>query len=466
MRRIAIIADDLTGAADTAVQFCPYFEDTLLIAYDRLTREHADISGTSSQALAIFTDTRSLDANSARRRLADMAPLLKEMQLDWVYKKVDSCLRGNIGAETEVLMGKLGCDVSFIAPAFPVMGRTTVDDVHRVHGRPVDRTEIGRDPVAPVTDSRLSRVVASQSRHPTGHVGLALIQGPKAELHAEIRRLIDKGVRHVVFDVTSQQHLERIARMMFSLPYKIIGVGSAGLAAGMGFALTPKAAEQDHAMLEAQAGNHLLVCGSASDVTAGQVAELTSIYPYKVIALSAGLLADSRRRSELDARADSARASLAQHDMILRIDSLSKKDSRHIGKNRTPDPEHMVEGLAFFAAAVLKTLKPAGLFLTGGDTANAVLRALDAAGIHILGEIAAGMVAGKIAGGPLSGLAVATKAGAFGRRDALVQLHEYWKQDSVRFAHNGNVGMLGQPGNGCLLRGKAHGCAQALLSKV
>jgi uncharacterized protein YgbK (DUF1537 family) len=429
MRRIAIIADDLTGAADTGVQFCPYFEDTLLIAYDQITPEYADISTFSSQALAIYTNTRSCDADSARQRLADMTPLLKEMQLDWVYKKVDSCLRGNIGAETEALMLELGCDVSFIAPAFPAMGRTTVDDIHRVHGRPVDRTEIGRDPVTPVTDSRLSRVVASQSRYAAGHVGLALIQGPEAELHAKIEQLIDNGVRHVVFDVTSQQHLDRIARMMFSLPYKVLAVGSAGLAAGMGFALTRKAADQDHAKIKAAAGNYLLVCGSASDVTAGQVAELVSTYPYKVIALSTGLLADSRRRSALLSRADSARLVLAKNDMILRIDFLSKEDGPHAGKNRSSDPGLLVEGLGCFTAAVMKAWKPAGLFLTGGDTANAVLRALDATGIHISGEIVTGMVAGKIAGGPLSGLAVATKAGAFGRRNTLIQLHQYWKQN-------------------------------------
>jgi uncharacterized protein YgbK (DUF1537 family) len=432
MRRIAIIADDLTGAADTGVQFCPFFEDTLLMAYDQIIPDDADVCVSSSQALAIYTDSRSLDADTARQRLAGTAPLLKEMQLDWVYKKVDSCLRGNIGAETEALMVALGYDVSFIAPAFPAMGRTTSDDVHRVHGQPVDRTEIGRDPVTPVTDSRLSRVVASQSRYPAGHVGLAFIEGPEAELHAKIRQLIDSGVRHVVFDATSQRHLDRIARMMVSLPYKVLAVGSAGLAAGMRFALTHKAADQDHATIKAAAGNYLLVCGSASDVTAGQVAQLTSTYPYKIVALSTSLLADSRRRSALLSRADAARLVLAINDMILRIDFLSKEDGPHPGKNRPLDPRRLVEGLGCFTAAVMKARKPAGLFLTGGDTANAVLRALDATGIHIAGEIVTGMVAGTIAGGPLNGLAVATKAGAFGHRDTLIQLHEYWKHNSER----------------------------------
>jgi len=43
---------------------------------------------------------------------------------------MDSCLRGNPGAEAEALMDVLAYDVSFIAPAFPEMGRTTVDGIH------------------------------------------------------------------------------------------------------------------------------------------------------------------------------------------------------------------------------------------------------------------------------------------------------------------------------------------------
>ena len=38
MNNIVIIADDLTGAADTGVQFCPFFEDTTLLSHQQLDR--------------------------------------------------------------------------------------------------------------------------------------------------------------------------------------------------------------------------------------------------------------------------------------------------------------------------------------------------------------------------------------------------------------------------------------------
>ncbi len=84
----------------------------------------------------------------------------------------------------------------------------------------------------------------------------------------------------------------------------------------------------------------------------------------------------------------------------------------------------MIEGLGRFLSAVLTEIRPGFLFLTGGDTADAVLSAVGAEGIRILGEVVTGVVRGTLIGGPLDGLPVVTKAGAFGRDDTLVILHE------------------------------------------
>jgi uncharacterized protein YgbK (DUF1537 family) len=68
--------------------------------------------------------------------------------------------------------------------------------------------------------------------------------------------------------------------------------------------------------------------------------------------------------------------------------------------------------------------RPGLLFLTGGDTADAVLNAFGSEGIHIHGEILPGVVRGRLIGGAMKGLPVVTKAGAFGRDDTLLILHE------------------------------------------
>ncbi len=234
MEKIVIIADDLTGAADTGVQFCHFFEETLLLPYHQLARGFEEISPSASQALSIYTSSRAMDARAAGDRVGSVGRQLSKSESTWVYKKVDSCLRGNLGAEIEAVMDTLGFELSYIAPAFPEMGRTTVNDVHRVHGTPVSETEILQDPVTPVTDSHLSRIIAAQSRYPIGHVVLNFLDADEAGLQGEIERQIRLGVKHVVFDSTSQGHLDRIARLIFSSERRILPVGSAGLATSLG----------------------------------------------------------------------------------------------------------------------------------------------------------------------------------------------------------------------------------------
>ena len=93
-------------------------------------------------------------------------------------------------------------------------------------------------------------------------------------------------------------------------------------------------------------------------------------------------------------------------------------------QSRQEVAQSIIEGLGRFLSTVLKETRPGLLFLTGGDTADAVLNAIGGGGIKILGEVLPGVVRGKLIGGSMDGLAVVTKAGAFGRDDTLVVLHE------------------------------------------
>lgn len=92
--------------------------------------------------------------------------------------------------------------------------------------------------------------------------------------------------------------------------------------------------------------------------------------------------------------------------------------------------------MGFFVASVLRETRPVSLFLTGGDTANAVLKAIGAKGIRLGGEIVPGMVHGTLMGGLIDRLPIITKAGAFRKRDTLVALHEYWETKSLPVKEN------------------------------
>jgi len=430
MNQILIIADDLTGAADTGVQFCPFFDDTVLISYLQLssTKEPNSIFF-PRRATALYTNSRALSAKTARERLRSIARRLSKLDPLWIYKKIDSCLRGNPGVETEALMDELAYEVSFIAPAFPEMGRTTMNGTHLVHGIPVGRSEISRDPLTPVTESDLCRIIQNQSRYPVGHIPLSLLEGEEAALPNEIDRQIRTGIRHIVFDSTGREHLDRIARLIFASAHRILPVGSAGLAAGLGGLLPsgPILKTQDHRSFEG--GNHLLVCGTNSEVTRRQIKTLMEVYPYEEIALDPGILTDDHQRDAFFNSASLVRSKLSAEHIVVTIDSAQQSPVSARQLNQQQAAQSMIEGLGRFLATVLTETRPGLLFLTGGDTADAVITSAGGKGIRILGEVVVGVVQGTLIGGPLDGLPVVTKAGAFGREDTLVVLHETWQRN-------------------------------------
>ena len=75
--------------------------------------------------------------------------------------------------------------------------------------------------------------------------------------------------------------------------------------------------------------------------------------------------------------------------------------------------------------SVLKKHMIRSMTLSGGDTALAILRALGAKGIKIEREVLPGIPLGRVLGGAADGLAVVTKAGGFGKEDALVRIAEF-----------------------------------------
>src|SRR5215207_7344578 len=113
---VAIIADDLTGAADTGVQLVRAGYRTAV--FFRATEVIADDLG----AVAFDTDSRTMPAGFAAKRVLDAAHSVRGARI--VCKKLDSTLRGNVAAELAAVSGVLHPDCVIVAPAFPAAGRT------------------------------------------------------------------------------------------------------------------------------------------------------------------------------------------------------------------------------------------------------------------------------------------------------------------------------------------------------
>jgi D-threonate/D-erythronate kinase len=142
---IGIIADDLTGACDTALQFHAEGANT------RILLDYSSASQAASiQTWLVNTDSRHmepLDAVAAVRKSVRF--MHQTIGVDRFYKKIDSTLRGHIAQECLAVLDELKWKAAIIAPAFPDEGRRTVGGYQIVRGLPVGQTETALDPCFP-----------------------------------------------------------------------------------------------------------------------------------------------------------------------------------------------------------------------------------------------------------------------------------------------------------------------------
>ncbi len=141
MRKALVLADDLTGALEAGV----LLEDAAVAVQ----------TAPAAPAAVIDTESRHAGPGEARRRVAGW---IEQIPAELIYKKTDSTLRGNIGAELSALPpGQI-----HYAPAYPRLGRTVSKGRLYVDGTPVEETAFAGDPLEPVRDGDIRSVLARQ----------------------------------------------------------------------------------------------------------------------------------------------------------------------------------------------------------------------------------------------------------------------------------------------------------------
>lgn len=142
---IAVIADDLTGAAELAGIGLNY----------HLKTEIDTIVDASSNAdlLIIATDTRSLPADEAKQVITDLTRQLMQLRPKLIFKKIDSVLRGNVLDEINSQLEASGLQRALIVPGNPLHGKTIVDGIYYYQDKPVHLSNYANDPGFPVTSS-------------------------------------------------------------------------------------------------------------------------------------------------------------------------------------------------------------------------------------------------------------------------------------------------------------------------
>lgn len=361
MRTIRLVADDLTGALDTAVQFTG--EGPIDVIWRRKP-------ATARPRLAYDTGTRETSSEEAERSAANAATLLEGANL--AFKKIDSLLRGHPAAELAGLFSTGRFDRIVVAPALPEQGRVTRG------GRQYRRRAEASGDWEPIS------VDLRAELHGRG-IPCSVLASPS--------EIVDEQARVMLCDAATREDLANVVAHGSSLPGRILWCGTAGLGAALASAPSPTPPNLS--------GPFLGIVGSFHPVTRAQLDALRK---------TPGLV-DIEPPRPVDA-----------HDIGARMQNGGAAILAFRFGPDTPPPR-AAYAIARYVADLLPKLPPAAtLFATGGETLKAVCAAIGVRRLSVAGELMPGVPVSH-AGSPLWGdIAVMSKSGAFGAPDVLSRI--------------------------------------------
>ncbi len=413
MHRLLILADDLTGAADCANAFATHGLSATVV----FEETNEDIA---TDILAIDCDTRHLSPEDAAAKVAQITRQYTLHNPDLsVFKKVDSTLRGNIGAELHAVLEERRITqprppiIAIMAPAFPAIGRTTLDGHQMVHGIPLHQTEMWKH-------NRLAGeahipTMLQNSGLRTTLLALHSVRSGGLQLSAAMHHAsLESDV--LVCDAENDEDLKAIAEASISLGAGAVWVGSAGLAYQLPQAVRlPISSPLPLDQLELSSAPILFVVGSMSTVSQRQAATLERTASATSIHIQPSTLLSGPASAAWVAASARIHESLkVGHDTLLLLDANQRADPS--------EERQLTHALGLMLAPYAKIV--GALVATGGETARAILRGWGAASLVLIEEVEPGLPC-SLAKLNSRRLPVLTKAGAFGNDDTLISCREF-----------------------------------------
>ncbi len=352
--RVRLIADDLTGALDTAAQLTAA-TGPIPVHWRGVPR--SNVAG----SIAIDSGTREVGRDVARATVAALAAGLAWGPDTILYAKLDSLLRGHAGAEIGAWMNAVSPAHCIVAPAFPYQGRVTRGCVQ------LARTAEGWRPVASDLRADLERE------------GLAVHLCRPGDA-------VPAGVS--LWDAETDADLAAIAAAGRALDGPVLWCGSGGLAGALAQHAGCPVGSQDDATLP---GPVLGLFGTNHPATAAQLA---ACHEHRLTLADGGkasAAALSRRLTERGV----ALAGLALPDGLSCAEAANRIERE-------------------FATLVRRLDPPGTLLVAGGETLRGLCVALEADRLDLDGHVWPGVPRSVLRGGRFDGVRVVSKSGAFG----------------------------------------------------
>lgn len=419
MVTLLIIADDFTGALDTGVKFAASGAAVRVVTdYDY----EFGRAGDGVDVLVFDAETRHISSRDAYDRVFRIVKKAKKAGIPHIYKKTDSALRGNIGSELSAVLDATGASVLPFLPAFPKMGRTTINGIHYIDGIPVAKSVFGRDPFEPVVCSSISEMIKIQSR-----VNVRVISNGEVLKGNENPMTEIKSPVLAVYDGQTDEELKKVTEKLYEAGELGIMAGCAGMAEALPNLLGLKGAPPK---IPKFVPKFLVACGSVNPITKVQL-DYAEQHGFQRIRLTPKEKLEpgyfdtqagkERLRAVLEQYQSSKLSILDTNDGEGLPDTLTYAKSQGLGL------EELRVNIASTLGYLLKVLVESGvestMLITGGDSLLGFMNQIQADEMTPVCEMAPGTVLSQF---EIHGrmYKVISKSGGFGARTLFMELAE------------------------------------------
>ncbi len=423
---VAIIADDLTGANDSALQFYLQGANTQILLSD-----NAEIENTSAtQTWAVSTETRNVTPEEAFEKVKSVTQMIIEkLTPDYVFKKIDSTIRGNIAVETLTVLNELKWDAAVVVPAFPEEQRITVGGYHLLRSMPIERTEISHDPKAPICESHLPTLLEGQLleeyRQLVGHIELKTIMKGAGPILVKMNELINDGKKLIVMDAVCNTDIEQISLAIKKIDKEILPTGTAAFAKALAKLWFGMSAEEE--VVQQKIIPPLpkcIIAGSATQLCAAQIQQLRASEYYNNFAEYSLKFEDITSEISDDMVMDIVSNLSQGKNVLVHTTELQEASSIEDGNEENISfPTLITDYLSTLACRIKERIETI-FILIGGETAFKSCECMGATRLQLIDK-----VTGPI---PLcldyNGQWVVTKSGNLGDVQTLVEVLKYFEK--------------------------------------
>jgi len=388
---VGIIADDITGANDTALQFFLKGYKTKILTAE-IPEDTKD-----TNVWAIQTESRNVSSEEAYKKVFRATKFLTEtLKVEHLYKKIDSTLRGNIAVEIMAVLDASDYEAAIVIPAFPNEGRITVGGYHLLKGVPLERTEFARDPKYPIYESHIPTGLRfglpEKDKNLVDLIDFNTVKQGAGPILARLNELISKGKKIIVFDSVSSVDIEQVVLAVKKCGKKVLTCGSSGTAKVICNILFPSP-EYEKIQPEIPTLPRLVVSGSATQLAATQIKRIESdedIENFYFIEVTPEQILNSKKDEIIE---KAVKNLVRQNTVIIHTSELFKNPDAMtvLLFDKEISRDNFISMICDFLADVTKAIteqKDVILITIGGETSFKCMKAIDINCLNIVDAIA------------------------------------------------------------------------------